>query len=495
MFGWRKRNDGFEWRDYVRTTILVRRRKRRDRVGEARKAAVENLKAAGLRGAEVGAEGAKAMGRGAIHAGQQGAMLGAAGAKRMGLGAVHYGRRGAVLGVAGAKVAGSRLRAGIPVAWWYLQRFGAAVMAAVSYAWAVVRTLGGIGADYLGPLLAPVGRLLRQPSVRMPLLVAGGVALLGGIIRAFANGFERDTWIALLVGAAILAALLLAHLVEGTPTWLYSAAASARGRLRGRFAGLTDKPLVQGVFAFVVLGIFAAGAVTAWRSSSGGSITTASVSRHERREAAREEARVAAASGDIEGRGTAVSGDTLRVDGTTVRLTGIEAPEPDQTCTDADGHEWSCGRAARQALSGLLRTGRVVCDASGSAEGHSTGYCKVGDLDVAAELVRGGHVFATSGLFASYGGIENEARGNKAGIWAGQATRPSDYRAQKWEEAKREAPDGCPIKGSVRGSRRFYIVPWARGYERVKVSPSRGERWFCSESEAQEAGFKPSEQS
>lgn len=80
-------------------------------------------------------------------------------------------------------------------------------------------------------------------------------------------------------------------------------------------------------------------------------------------------------------------------------------------------------------------------------------------------------------------------------MWAGQATRPSDYRAQKWEEAKREAPDGCPIKGSVRGSRRYYVVPWARGYERVRVSRSRGERWFCSEAEAQEGGFKPFEQS
>ncbi len=111
MFGWRKRNDGFEWRDYVRTTILVRRKKRRDRVGEVRKAAVENLKAAGQRGAAAGAEGAKAMGRGAVHAGQQGAMMGAAGAKRMGLGAVHYGQARAARwsgAVAGAKVAGSR---------------------------------------------------------------------------------------------------------------------------------------------------------------------------------------------------------------------------------------------------------------------------------------------------------------------------------------------------------------------------------------------------
>ena len=58
MLGWRKRNDGFEWRDYVRTTILVRRKKRRDRVGEAANAAVENLKAAGMRGAAAGSPAA-----------------------------------------------------------------------------------------------------------------------------------------------------------------------------------------------------------------------------------------------------------------------------------------------------------------------------------------------------------------------------------------------------------------------------------------------------
>ena len=51
MFGWRKRNDGFEWREYVRTTILARRRDRRERVGRAAKDAVQNLKAPGTRGA------------------------------------------------------------------------------------------------------------------------------------------------------------------------------------------------------------------------------------------------------------------------------------------------------------------------------------------------------------------------------------------------------------------------------------------------------------
>ena len=39
MFGWRKRNQGFEWRQYVRTTILVRRQQRREKLDEVRQAA------------------------------------------------------------------------------------------------------------------------------------------------------------------------------------------------------------------------------------------------------------------------------------------------------------------------------------------------------------------------------------------------------------------------------------------------------------------------
>ena len=76
--------------------------------------------------------------------------------------------------------------------------------------------------------------------------------------------------------------------------------------------------------------------------------------------------------------------------------------------------------------------------------------------------------------------LRKKLRTAKAGVWEGSPARPSEYRALKWEEAKRNAPDGCPIKGSVRGNRRYYTVPWARDYERVKVSRNRGERWFCS---------------
>ena len=68
--------------------------------------------------------------------------------------------------------------------------------------------------------------------------------------------------------------------------------------------------------------------------------------------------------------------------------------------------------------------------------------------------------------------------------------RPADWRAKIWEDAKSRAPDGCPIKGQVAGSSRFYVLPWSAGYERARVQETRGERWFCSEQEAVAAGFK-----
>jgi len=512
MFRWRRRNDGFEWREYVRTTILVRRKQRRDRIGEAGKAAVRNVKAAGERGAAAGAEKAmavgrgaanvghrgammgaaraKAMGKGAANLGQQGAMMGAAGLRAMGRSAVRYGREGARLGAAGLTTAGVKLRAAMPVAAEYFRRFGAGLLSAIAYVWAVLCTLGALAGDYLGPALAPLGSFLRRSGVRLAVLIAGSVALVGGIIRAYANGFVTDTWIALAIGIVALSALALAHLAAGIPGWLSAPFAAMAAKVGTPSDGFFARPAVQMGAAALAVALVLGGAYTAWGPDSDeAQITTASTGKSRRASSRR------SASGEIVGRATAVTGDMLRVGSTLIRLEGIEAPEPGQLCLTADRREWLCGRTARQALTGLLGRARVACEVSGGTAGFSRGTCRVGEINIAAKLVRDGHVFARTGLLSSYGGLENEAREEKIGIWAGEALRPADYRAQKWEEAKQAAPEGCPIKGNVRGGRRVYVVPWARNYERVKVIRSRGERWFCSEEEARKAGFQPNEQS
>lgn len=50
----------------------------------------------------------------------------------------------------------------------------------------------------------------------------------------------------------------------------------------------------------------------------------------------------------------------------------------------------------------------------------------------------------------------------------------------------------CRIKGNVgfATGERIYHVPGQADYDRTKVSPGYGERWFCSEAEARRSGWR-----
>ena len=49
------------------------------------------------------------------------------------------------------------------------------------------------------------------------------------------------------------------------------------------------------------------------------------------------------------------------------------------------------------------------------------------------------------------------------------------------------------IKGNISSTgERIYHVPGQKFYEETKISPRRGERWFCSEEEARTAGWRKS---
>ncbi len=124
------------------------------------------------------------------------------------------------------------------------------------------------------------------------------------------------------------------------------------------------------------------------------------------------------------------------------------------------------------------------------------GRCKAGGADVAEALVRAGYAFAESGLVSPYRGAEDSARTAKAGVWnSAEPERPAVWRERVWAAAKRQAPDGCPIKGQVVSGRKYYVLPGADDYARIRVRAGRGERWFCSEQEASAAGWKLSPRS
>jgi endonuclease YncB( thermonuclease family) len=335
--------------------------------------------------------------------------------------------------------------------------------------------------DRLQPLFAK----LRRRNVSLVLALVAGVALVGSFRRMAANGISTEIVVALMLGTVIACALVAAWLAS-PPNWL---AAGMHGIGRGtvRSAGAIGRAtswlgpsrsvLARGG-AIVAIGALVLGVGwIAWRAVAALPLL------------------VTSGAPALEGRAVAVSGDTLRVAGTTLSLAGVETPIDGQTCGGQDTRPWRCDAAAKVSLAKVLRGGPVSCRLSGENAGRKTATCYQGDTDIAAELVRNGDVFAETGFFSSYGSLESEAQAVKAGIWAGTAERPSEYRAQKWEEAKQAAPEGCPIKGNVSRGRRVYVLPWAQDYERVKITSRRGERWFCSEDEALAAGWKPSGQS
>ena len=106
------------------------------------------------------------------------------------------------------------------------------------------------------------------------------------------------------------------------------------------------------------------------------------------------------------------SGDTVKVSSLAVRLAGVEAPDRSQTCLKPGNRRWDCSAAARDALSKLVRGKRITCTLTGDdAAGIRAGNCRTSTgTDIAAELVRNGHVFAASGFFAAYSNEETEAR-------------------------------------------------------------------------------------
>jgi endonuclease YncB( thermonuclease family) len=184
-----------------------------------------------------------------------------------------------------------------------------------------------------------------------------------------------------------------------------------------------------------------------------------------------------------------IDGDTLEVSGIVYRLHGIDAPEAGQKCNSTTGEAWNCGQEAIAALEALAIGKNVDCDNRGQdGYGRTIGVCKVGSTDLNAKMVQGGHAWAFRRYSEDYTGLEDVAYQNHVGIWQAETESPWDYRAHKWEVAKQDAPDGCPIKGNISNNGYIYHAPWSPWYGRTKVSIKQGERWFCTEKEAIEAG-------
>jgi endonuclease YncB( thermonuclease family) len=132
--------------------------------------------------------------------------------------------------------------------------------------------------------------------------------------------------------------------------------------------------------------------------------------------------------GDIVGKAWVIDGDTIDIAGSRIRLQGIDAPETDQTCTDAGKKTWRCGRAATRELVELIAGRPLRCETSGLDRYRRVlAVCALPDgSDVNAWMVQQG--WALAYYSAVYRSEEAEAHAAKRGIWAGSFMPPWEWR-------------------------------------------------------------------
>ncbi|MDO5627852.1 MAG: thermonuclease family protein [Mobilicoccus sp.] len=198
-----------------------------------------------------------------------------------------------------------------------------------------------------------------------------------------------------------------------------------------------------------------------------------------------------------------VDGDTIRVrvDGVTerVRIIGIDTPEMTGECYAQEA------TSKMQSLA-QSRSVRLVADPTQDDRDRYDRLLRhvvLEDGRSAAEvLIAGGYGREYTYRDAYQGqsahvAAERAARDGGLGLWgacSSQAASAAGTSARDQGTAPQtdSTPAGaCDIKGNInREGVKIYHVPGSRSYDKTKINEANGERWFCSEAEARDAGWR-----
>jgi endonuclease YncB( thermonuclease family) len=185
-----------------------------------------------------------------------------------------------------------------------------------------------------------------------------------------------------------------------------------------------------------------------------------------------------------------VDGDTLQIGDKVVNLYGIDAPELGQLCFH-DGGWNKCGQAAAFELKKLIEFDAPP-ECTPAPQNQNQVVCRASGRDVALVLLHAGYVVAATESGEIYRLAEKSAKEGKLGLWHMALVSPWDWRhGRRVSEGEAAAERSCPIKAVIAADgARLYYVPTDRVYRTIKVDTDKGDRRFCSDAEAREAGWR-----
>ena len=194
---------------------------------------------------------------------------------------------------------------------------------------------------------------------------------------------------------------------------------------------------------------------------------------------------------ELSGPARVIDGDTIEIRGQSVRLHGIDAPETGQSCTDGRGAEWFCGEEAGNVLAQMIAERLVTCVGDNrDAYGRLIAVCRTAEGDLNRLMVLAGMAVPFTRYSDDYLAEGIAAQKERRGLYAGAFQLPEDFRAHRWMAGASDCPADCPIKGNISDRGRIYHAPWSRHYDRTRIDAAEGERCFCSEAEALDAGWR-----
>ncbi|MBI2268436.1 MAG: thermonuclease family protein [Candidatus Blackburnbacteria bacterium] len=193
-----------------------------------------------------------------------------------------------------------------------------------------------------------------------------------------------------------------------------------------------------------------------------------------------------------------IDGDTVEIQGgERVRYIGVDTPERDECF----------GPEATQANKGLVEGKKVRLEKDVQEKdkyGRMLTYVWIEDVMVNERLVQEGYAqVATYPPNVRYQErfvkAQEEARKGNRGLWApntcSASSTPGEVRAATPEVGVQVegVRTECEIKGNINSTgEKIYHMPGQRYYDKTQIEETRGERWFCSEEEAVQAGWRKS---
>ena len=169
-----------------------------------------------------------------------------------------------------------------------------------------------------------------------------------------------------------------------------------------------------------------------------------------------------------------------------IRVAGIDTPERGE-----------CGYAqATDHMINLVYGKTVTLSTTGKQDnrdryGRLIRYLDVGKTDAGYRQIKDGYAIARYDSRDGYGWHAREDRYVSADKASGKAYTCSTPKPTPPPPTKTTTNASCDIKGNIASDgERIYHLPGGNWYDVTKIDLSKGERWFCSETEAVNAGWR-----